>query len=413
MDTSTTDLIPATCQKVVQDTGPGGTGRTLFIWVANDCWYQGGTKTYLVTPTMVDEVGNAFLSTAAGNDDVYDWVTNIYGTEYGPHNFSSLIPPNNQITIMLYDIDGDNSTNGGVIGFFWSKDEFLASTIPYSNQRVMFYLDAVLLATPDTPPTWHRSDHWPSDCISALAHELQHMIHYYQKTLLLVGGSGTDTWIDEMASMVTEDLVADKLHLDGPRGIIDDPTAGSPNNSDGRLPYYNYCDTYSLSDWGNPDVKASYSIAYAFGAYLARNFGGAPLFRDIVLNGRTDSAAIDDALSRSASGPSEIFSSVFWKWGVSNLLSDRIAAPAGFAYNRDGFFSSAVGNTSYNLGSINLYNYTYHGQIGPSLLTSSSAGAGSQQMTSNLLFGAGNALTGLHSWQVQLPASVTFTVVLK
>jgi hypothetical protein len=118
-------------------------------------------------------------------------------------------------------------------------------------------------------------------------------------------------------------------------------------------------------------------------------------------------------LSRSASGPSETFSSVFWKWGVSNLLSDRTAAPAGFAYNRGGFFPSAIGNTSYNLGSINLYNYTYQGQIGPSLWTSSSAGAGSQQMTSNLLFGAGNALTGLHSWQVQLPASVTLTVVLK
>jgi hypothetical protein len=414
-DTRPTDLIPSVCRKVVADTGVGGTGKTLNIWVANDCWYQGGTKAYLVTPAMVDVIANAFLNPAAAGSDLFGWVTNIYGEEYGPHHLSNMIAPDGQITILLYDIDGDNRTDGGVIGYFWSKDEFLASLVANSNQRVMFYLDAVLLATPDTPPNWHANDYWPSEIVSALAHELQHLIHFYQKNVSLAGGAPTSTvtWIDEMASMVTEDLVADKLHNPGPRGVLDDPTAGGPNNGDGRLPRYIYSDSASLSDWGNPDLKTSYAVAYAFGAYLARNFGGAPLFRDLVLDARTDSSALDDALGKSVAGSSETFASVFWKWGVANLLSDSTSAPAGFAYNRGGFYTSAVGGTSYNLGSINLYNYTYKGQIGPALSTVPSAGAGSQQMTSNILFRAGSALSGLHSWQIQLPSSVSLTVVLK
>src|SRR3990172_7324757 len=141
-----------------------GKTKTLNIWVADNCWVSGGTKTKLVDQTMVNELASKFL--AIGNNDIYDWVTNIYGEEWGSlptYAQSDLISEttsNNQITILLFDIDNDNSTSGGVLGYFWSKDNFQTSRVSYSNQRIMFYLDAVLLATNEG--TWDITDKWPA-----------------------------------------------------------------------------------------------------------------------------------------------------------------------------------------------------------------------------------------------------------
>jgi hypothetical protein len=172
-----------------------------------------------------------------------------------------------------------------------------------------------------------------------------------------------------------------------------------------------------LTTWNYnwPDVLYSYAIAYAFGAYLARDFGGAQFFKDIVLNSYTDSRAIDYALSKAET--SETFSSVFQKWGAANLLSDNPNASPGYQYNSGTWFTSTIGSTSYNLGSIDLFNF----DPTPAIWLTSPVGGGSQYKTSNILFNAGIGLTGLQSWQIQLPTvsqsyppgNVILTVVLK
>ena len=54
-----------------------------------------------------------------------------------------------------------------------------------------------------------------------------------------------------MASEVGEDLIADKLVVNGPRGVAyDDPTAGMPGNERGRLPYYNLFNDIQVTTWG-------------------------------------------------------------------------------------------------------------------------------------------------------------------
>lgn len=421
--------IPATCRMVVSNVPvASGAPRTLNIWVADDCWTGTGNPTtmhYLVTPEMVQAVANAFLDAQGSGNDIYHWVTNIFGPEYGqipPSNayYSFLIPESDEITILLYDIDFDRSTNGGTLGYFFAKDLFNTTGPPYySNQREMFYLDAILLATPDDGKAadWKLTDYWPSQMISTLAHEFQHMIHFYQKTILQTNMVETDTWINEMCSMLTEDMVADKLHVPGPRGVAwNDGTAGSAGNQDGEIAGswgYNQNNGVSLIDWGggpNPtidEILHSYAIAYAFGAYLGRNFGGAKLFHDIVYNADTDSKAIDDALA--AGGYSETFASVFQKWGVADLLSDSTSAPAGYQYNLGGYATSSVSGTTYDLGSIDLFNYV----PAPTIWTGSAAGSANQLDTSNLLYEAGSGYYGYHAWNVQLPAGVVLTVVLK
>ena len=79
----------------------------------------------------------------------------------------------------------DPLTEGGVAGYFYAKDNFKSSYYSGSNQRIMFYLDAVMFANGDgiDGTDWDVSDPSPGDIVSTLTHEFQHMIHFYQKQI--------------------------------------------------------------------------------------------------------------------------------------------------------------------------------------------------------------------------------------
>ena len=68
----------------------------------------------------------------------------------------------------------------------------------------------------------------------------------------------------EPGTMVTEDLIAKKLQVDGPRGVAyNDGTAGSAGNTFGRLPYYNQYNYIPVAEWlqGSIDeVLMSYAV---------------------------------------------------------------------------------------------------------------------------------------------------------
>ena len=164
----------------------------------------------------------------------------------------------------------------------------IALLSPLSNERLIFFMDSALLAA-RTGPTWEVTDRGPTRMIGVLAHEFQHMIHFYQKPVLR--DTGSPAWLNEMSSEVAQDLIADKLMDDGPRGVAyDDPTAGEPDNLRGRLPEFNFFNDIRVTSW--EDDIANYSINYALGAYLARTYGAA-LFSDIVQSDRAGVDAIE------------------------------------------------------------------------------------------------------------------------
>ena len=404
IDDSPTNKISATCRKALSDGN-----KILNIWVADNCWYQGGTKAALVTQTMVDQMANKFLQ-AGPNNDIYDWITNIFGDEWGDHNYpTQLIQPNNEITIFLLDIDNNNS-QGGVIGYFWAKDNFKKSDLDYSNERIMFYMDAVMLASKDGT-TWELTDEWPAIIISTLAHEFQHMIHFYQKYILQTGSKNSDTWLNEMCSLVAEDFVSEKLSVAGPRGVIGtDGTAGSADNNKGRLPLFNSYNFLSLTDWF--DNSNNYAVNYSYGAYIARNFGGVNLLRNIVQNKFTDYQAITEGLSLTGFF-NEDFTSSLRKWGVSEILSDLTNnIPDGYKYNNNGWFSSTVNSINYNLGSINLYNYNSPLQI----FTTTNVGSevlSYLPKSSNRLYKVGTGLTGKINRTIHMEKNTRLTVVVR
>ncbi len=420
----TTISIPATCRFVSASTTiADGTTRTLNIWVANDCWIDTGTvgtgtgqKRRLVNGTMVTALADSFLKTGAGND-IYDWVTAVIGAEWGTHSFSNLISPNGEITILLSDIEADNSDTGGIVGYFSARNNFTVASYPDSNQRIMFVIDAVMYANPnpdgsDSPggPTWAPDVHWPKIIFSTVAHEFQHVIQFYQKQILQGAATGTDTWINEMCSVIMEDLVADKLGVEGPRGIANaDGSAGSPGIKETRLSDFNSYSYYPLAVTSGYDL-ADYSISYAFGSWLARNYGGAQLLNRIVQCPESNTTAVTNAVAAESGRQDESIARLLEKWAASVLLSDMTTVPARYRYNTGGWVTTSAGGLLYNLGSINIFNYT------PALYVFTQAGTvpgTTFYRSSNIYYQAALGLGTARSWTITVPQGILTTVVIK
>ena len=349
--------VPATARRVVSD---GST--TAAFWVADRDWGSNCAGAGpCVTGEMVDAMAEWFLRPGAGND-IHDWVTAIFGSPWGPHPYTNLIPPESaaEIHVLLFDIKGDGAPQPGecrIVGYFWAVHNFLRvrdhPDLRVSAERLIFFMDSAFFAIPEGP-TWEVTDRRPSAVIGTLAHEFQHMIHFHQKRVLRDARS--ETWLNEMASEVAEDLIAEKMMVRGPRGVAhDDPTAGEPGTRSGRLPIYNLFNDVQVTVWENK--IANYSINYALGAYLARTYGGARLFSEIVQSDRSGIQAVEAALA--ALGHEVSFGQALADWGVATLLSDSTAAPYPYRYNPGTWSASRSGGEQFRLGSINLYHYRY------------------------------------------------------
>jgi len=390
----------ATARKVVSVATAYGV-KTLNIWVANDTFGVGCTKVKCLTQRMIDALANSFLRVGADND-VYDWVTNVYGQEWGNQSNNALIGNTNEITILLSDIDNDNSQNGGVIGYFFPKDNFKKESIVGSNEQIMFYADAVLFANGNN--TWSINDFWPKEMVSTLAHEFQHMIHFYQKSVLLTDET-TDTWINEMLSESTEDLLASKIHHTGSRGVdYRIGSAGEKGNIVGRYPLFNAHNTLSLTAWyGGVE---NYSTVNAFGAFLLRNYGGAKVLHDIVHNNLTDKKAIMQAIHQTPQGQDKSFSDLLKEWGIAVLLSDHDNLGVDIPhYNTGGYIPTSYNQSTYALGSVNFFNYT------PTPSLSSSVGI--VQSNANYYYKVGSNLTGKINIDLKLNGQTEATLIVK
>ena len=123
-------------------------------------------------------------------------------------------------------------------------------------------------------------------------------------------------------------------------------TAGAPGNERGRLPYYNLFNDIQVTAWGGK--IANYAVNYALGAYLARTYGGAELFSEIVQSGSAGVDAIEAALA--AGGHEVTFGEVLADWGTATLLADRTVVPSRYRYNAGTWSMSHAGGKEYRLG---------------------------------------------------------------
>jgi len=281
------------------------------VWVASANDASGSpTASDTVTAVTAQSIADTFTK-------IYPVETAIFGYEYGGDpgdtahagGMDGEIP----INILIYDVDYDTaqvSTSGsGVVGFFYDKDNLPLGT-SNSNASEIFYIDS-----------WFTVK-YPGVVYSTLVHEFQHMIGYNEKYKQKTNSGEMSAWYTEMLSQVAEDMMSTDLEtwLGAKYNVADD---GPVNN---RMQWFDYLAGYSVAgvtDWltsSDDEKQSSYASTFAFGSYLARNYGGAPLIKAIASNDSVNDASVTAALA--ALGRSEVtFRDAFARYGEALIYS--------------------------------------------------------------------------------------------
>ena len=308
-----------------------------YVWVVS-----GDGSNLTISENQADQLADTFnnlyskIRNVFGNES--DLISRISGTTEILDDISNVSDTGEMVNIVVYDIGGDykEGQTSGVVGYFWPKDYYSkksdmtnvdsdsAAVLRLTNEGKYFYVDSGFLTN------------YESMVYSTLAHEFQHMINYGEKTV--ASKMTYSTWFTEMLSMVCEDMVQQYL------GIKDE------DSPIGRLATFaqNYYGS-GLTEWLDGDnVVMSYAGAYAFGAYLARNYGGTELIKQIATNAAVDQKAITQALS--ACKKNETFESVFEKYAQALVLDNPPAAA-----NAPSFNESVPGIGGQDMKAINLF----------------------------------------------------------
>ncbi|GMO53593.1 MAG: hypothetical protein Ta2G_11770 [Termitinemataceae bacterium] len=272
-------------------------GTNCDVWVADDNYSTSSTASNdnKITLEQARAIRDKF-------DAIYTPETTIFGKEYGGVGSGTPyggVDSNSWVQILIYDIDFDYTPTqpGGVFGFFNMLDEFSQADINAipnlsgnkTNQAEIIYIDS------------HFTDSAPSAIYSTLVHEFQHLINFNQKIVLAPSETPVySTWFAETLSQLAEDLISPSIGI---------PLSDSGHPVSARIPLYLaiYDQSPVMGAWLPGDaVYYSYASVYAFGAYLARNYGGANFVKTLAQNRLVDGEAIDTALKSPANphGPS-------------------------------------------------------------------------------------------------------------
>jgi len=204
---------------------------------------------------------------------IYPTDRSIYGSEWTPG-----IDDDVHLTIL-----NAVGLGKGVGGYFSSEDEYPTSINPYSNEREMFYI-----GLEDTIPG-------SPDYNSTLAHEFQHMIHWYQHPVDL-------SWTNEGMSVLTQ-------HINGfSAGGLDESFISTPDTQ--------------LNDWtDDPNaVLPHYGAGYLFMDYFTEHYGGYSILKELLQDPASPPVNFDHVLAKH--GYSDHFTDVLNKWYIANYVQD-------------------------------------------------------------------------------------------
>lgn len=194
-------------------------------------------------------------------DTIYALETALFGTcsDYTVKDTKKFITDANEKIYIIVVPMTDDSTGG----YFSTLDMYTESyivkyneenNVDYkTNEARMFYINSDMLDEME-------------ECASALTHEFQHMLRFICDEI--VKGVKTPDWYDEMLSQLAEDIFSGYLNLKTESTAIS------------KLELFKMFTNFGVTYWNNDDPvnnQASYSVNYAFGAYLLRNHGGAAL----------------------------------------------------------------------------------------------------------------------------------------
>jgi hypothetical protein len=272
-------------------------------------------------------------------DQLYEYETAITGTElnklyqYTPDDsvVEVTITTNPKVNIVFFDI---YSTS--IMGYFWSRDYYdlngktpkgldtdSINILSKSNKGKFLYIDS------------DYANSSKEDTYSTIVHEFQHMLNFSNRNYTQA------TFTEEMTAMLSEDMMSSKISE-----LV--PSFSKIEHSPySRLSYLNKA-YYTLSlnpAQGSPFGGECYAISYAFGAFLARNYGGALFEKNVVLNNYTAESSLEYATGESYDNLVQYFleSLVFQGKQDSHTL------------NKDAEQSITYNGYSYPMGKIDLW----------------------------------------------------------
>ena len=176
----------------------------------------------------------------------------------------------------------------GIAGYYSSADEYSRLAQGYSNEKEMFYINLSWLN--------ETSDYTYYETV--LAHEFQHMIHWYRDR-------NEETWVNEGLSEYAQVV------------------AGYAADNGFAVDFANAPDT-QLTMWGEDqgDNATHYGASFLFTAYFAQRFGVDPT-RALVAHPANGIAGYNAILAGAGSPYS--FDDVFADWLVANYADDPYA----------------------------------------------------------------------------------------
>ena len=266
------------------------------VWVnpSNVAATSSGNK---VSIGVIDDIITKFIKNYALEEAIFGTTSDLLITRSGTDNMSSY-PTKDYINIVLTDIGKDYGlaakSQCGVVGYFWAKDYYASSysssgAYKSTNEGKYFYIDIPFcnyVSGTNGNYSYDGNGNTVSDTvISTLFHEYQHMINFNQKNMINHLDTNNCVWYNEMLSMLCEDLLQTQLGL-------------TEKVQDGRIPNFNGYYYYSgAAQYLDQNSWVSYGTAYAFGAWLARNYGGAPLVHEMSTNNKVGIDSVVNAVN--------------------------------------------------------------------------------------------------------------------
>jgi len=251
-------------------------GDYIYFYVEDDYWAQLNITQRGLLEEELRDLADEF------DRVIYPKERAAFGSEWNPG-----IDNDKRITVLVSQLVKDAG------GYFNTSDGYPQEQIPTSNQREMVYLNILNIFSQKNK--------------ALLAHEFQHLISFYQKTVLY--DLEEEIWLNEARSEYAptvcgyNDVYPGSYLADRVDAFLDSPSD-------------------SLTEWKNK--VADYGVANLFLHYLVDHYGLEILTR-MTLNHKTGIASINQALADL--GYTETFADIFADWAVANYLNNCQISP--------------------------------------------------------------------------------------
>ena len=278
--------------------------------------YQvGAEKTFWVTNTDNNENFQVQATLHYLGDNIYFWIEN--GVRYQEPDLRQLadafdqeiVPTNREFFGMEWNpgVDDDprfyvlyaRGLGSSLAGYFSSADELHPAAHPYSNAHEMFLLNA---------DTVRLSENY---IYGTMAHEFQHMIHWYQDR-------NEETWVNEGFSMLAEHV--------------------NDLNSGGFDFDYVINPDLQLTDWGaeTGENGPHYGASYLFMVYFLDRFGEEAT-KALVAHPENGFSGLESVMQElgilnPTTGQVYTANEVFTDWVVTNYLQDPTVEQSRYTY---------------------------------------------------------------------------------